>query len=140
MSFFQIDIIGVGCNSSSNLWAWKFEGMVLLAEETDETHDLYNTNVLERPKVIYNDKTMKYVMWMHIDNTNYIKASVGVAVSNCETGSFKYIYSEQPLGLYSRDMTIFKDDGVAYLIYSSEDNTDLHIGPLRTTTLTSHMR
>ncbi|KAH7847292.1 hypothetical protein Vadar_024316 [Vaccinium darrowii] len=28
-------------------------------------------------------------------------------------------------------MTIFKDDnGIAYLIYSSEDNSELHIGPL----------
>ncbi|KAF5203148.1 Glycosyl hydrolase family protein [Thalictrum thalictroides] len=68
---------------------------------------------------------------MHIDDANYTKASVGIAVSDYPTGPFDYLYSKQPHGYESRDMTIFKDDdGVAYLIYSSEDNSELHIGPL----------
>ncbi|KAK2983297.1 hypothetical protein RJ640_030576 [Escallonia rubra] len=126
-----VDIIGVGCYSSKDLWTWKNEGIVLAAEETSETHDLHKSNVLERPKVVFNDKTGKYVMWMHIDDANYTKASVGVAISNSPTGPFDYLYSRRPHGFDSRDMTIFKDDdGVAYLIYSSDDNSELHIGPL----------
>lgn len=113
------------------MWTWKNEGIVLAAEETNETHDLYKLNVLERPKVIYNDRTGKYVMWMHIDDCNYTKAAVGVAISDYPTGPFDYLYSKRPHGFDSRDMTIFKDDdGVAYLVYSSEDNSELHIGPL----------
>ncbi|XP_042486439.1 uncharacterized protein LOC122066660 isoform X2 [Macadamia integrifolia] len=127
----RVDIIGVSCYSSKDLWAWKNEGIVLAGEE-NESHDLHKSNVLERPKVIYNDKTRKYVMWMHIDNVNYTKASVGVAISDHPVGPFEYLYSKQPHGFDSRDMTIFKDDdGMAYLIYSSEDNSELHIGPLR---------
>ncbi|XP_024977497.1 uncharacterized protein LOC112515082 isoform X3 [Cynara cardunculus var. scolymus] len=127
----RVDIIGVGCYSSKDLWAWKNEGIVLAAEETDETHDLHKSNVLERPKVIYNENTGKYIMWMHIDDANYTKASVGVAIGNSPTGPFEYIKSMRPHGFESRDMTIFKDDdGVAYLVYSSEDNSELHIGPL----------
>lgn len=78
----QVDIIGVSCYSSKDLLTWKNEGIVLAAEESNETHDLHKLNVLERPKVIYNEKTGKYVMWMHIDDTNYTKASIGVAVSD----------------------------------------------------------
>lgn len=127
----RVDIIGVGCYSSKDLWTWKFEGIVLPAEEANETHDLHKSNVLERPKVIYNTKTDKYVMWMHIDDVNYTKASVGVAVSNNPVGPFDYLYSKRPHDCDSRDMTIFKDDDdVAYLIYSSEDNSELHISPL----------
>ncbi|XP_073124945.1 uncharacterized protein [Henckelia pumila] len=127
----RVDVIGVGCYSSSDLWTWKNEGIVLAADEKNETHDLHKSNVLERPKVIYNDKTGKYVMWMHIDDTNYTKASVGIAISEHPTGPFNYLYSIRPHGFDSRDMTIFKDDdGVAYLIYSSDDNSELHIGPL----------
>lgn len=104
---------------------------MLAAEETDEAHDLHKSNVLERPKVIYNDRTGKYVMWMHVDDTNYTKAAVGVAMSDSPTGPFDYLYSKRPHGFDSRDMTLFRDeDGVAYLIYSSEDNSELHIGPL----------
>ena len=70
-------------------------------------------------------------MWMHIDDANYTKASVGVAVSNSPTGPFTYLYSFRPHGFESRDMTVFKDDdGAAYLFYSSRDNTELHISPL----------
>ncbi|CAA2979535.1 Galactan 1,3-beta-galactosidase [Olea europaea subsp. europaea] len=58
----RVDIIGVGCYSSKDLWMWKSEGIVLAAEENNETHDLHKSNVLERPKVIYNDKTGKYTM------------------------------------------------------------------------------
>ncbi|KAK4341111.1 hypothetical protein RND71_039612 [Anisodus tanguticus] len=127
----RVDIIGVSCYSSKDLWTWKNEGIVLAAEEKNETHDLYKSNVLERPKVIHNDKTDKYVMWMHLDDANYTKASVGIAISDFPTGPFRYLYSKRPHGYDSRDMTLFKDDdGVAYLIYSSEHNKDLHIGPL----------
>lgn len=126
-----MDIIGVGCYSSKDLWAWKNEGIVLEAEEANETCDLHKSNVLERPKVIYNEKTGKYVMWMHIDDGNYTKAAVGIAISDYPTGPFSYLHSKRPHGFDSRDMTIFKDDdGVAYIIYSSEDNSELHIGPL----------
>ncbi|RAL46673.1 hypothetical protein DM860_004952 [Cuscuta australis] len=127
----RVDVIGVGCYSSTDLWTWKNEGIVLAAEEKNETHDLYTLNVLERPKVIYNDKTAKYVMWMHIDDTNYTKASAGVAVSDSPTGPFDYLYSIRPHGYDSRDMTVFKDDdGTAYLVYSSIENSELHVGPL----------
>ncbi|KAJ6412908.1 hypothetical protein OIU84_005860 [Salix udensis] len=70
-------------------------------------------------------------MWMHIDDGNYTKAAVGIAISDYPTGPFSYLHSKRPHGFDSRDMTIFKDDdGVAYIIYSSEDNSELHIGPL----------
>ncbi|KAI9185094.1 hypothetical protein LWI28_004083 [Acer negundo] len=78
----DVDIIGVGCYSSKDLWTWRNEGIVLAAKETNETHDLYKLNVLERPKVVYNEKTGKYVMWMHINDCDYTKASVGVAISD----------------------------------------------------------
>ncbi|KAL1333300.1 hypothetical protein HN51_062102 [Arachis hypogaea] len=128
---YRVDIIGVACYSSKDLWTWKHEGIVLAAEETNKSHDLYKSNVLERPKVIYNEKTRKYVMWMHVDDANYTKASVGVAISDTPDGPFDYLGSQRPHGYDSRDMTIFKDDdGVAYIIYSSFDNSELHIGPL----------
>ncbi|PIN08674.1 Galactan 1,3-beta-galactosidase [Handroanthus impetiginosus] len=127
----RVDVIGVGCYSSKNLWAWKFEGIVLAAEERNETHDLYKLNVLERPKVIYNKKNHKYVMWMHIDDATYNKASVGVAISDSPTGPFEYLYSLRPNGFDSRDMTVFKDEnGMAYLIYSSLRNKEIHITSL----------
>lgn len=127
----RVDIIGVSCYSSKDLWTWKNEGVVLHAEETNTSHDLHKSNVLERPKVIHNRLTNQYVMWMHIDDANYTKASVGVATSESPTGPFTYLYSKRPHGFDSRDMTLFQDtNNEAYLIYSSMDNTELHVTPL----------
>ena len=84
--------------------------------------------VIERPKVVYNEKTKKFVMWMHIDNYNYSMAATGVAVSDSPTGDFRYLHSLRPYGEESRDMTLYKDDdGKAYHLYSSKGNSTLFI-------------
>ncbi|GJR20380.1 glycosyl hydrolase family protein 43 [Tanacetum coccineum] len=104
------DIIDIGCYSFKDLCTWINDGIVLTAEETDETHDLHKSNVLERPKVIYNENTGKYIMWMHIDDTNCIRAATGTAISSSYTGPFDYIKSFRPHGFESKDMTIFKNN------------------------------
>ncbi|MCL5020802.1 MAG: family 43 glycosylhydrolase, partial [Bacteroidetes bacterium] len=117
--------IGVSCYSSKNLYDWKFEGIVLPESTTDSAGA---TPVLERPKVIYNDSTKKYVMWMHIDSPNYGYAEAGVAESDSPTGPFHYLGSVRPNNSMSRDMTVFKDDnGKAYLVFSSENNQTMHV-------------
>ena len=57
---------GVNCYSSKDLLNWKYEGLVLQPEMSDTQSDLHPSKVLERPKVIYNDKTKKFVMWLHV--------------------------------------------------------------------------
>lgn len=122
---------GVSCYSSKNLVDWKFEGVVLPSDTADVTSELHYSNVLERPKVIYNDQTKKFVMWLHIDSHDYAKAAAGVAVSDTPNGKFEYLGSMRPNDVMSRDMTLFKDDdGKAYHIYSSEENSTLYISLL----------
>jgi hypothetical protein len=33
----------------------------------EEHRDLHPSRVLERPRVLYNQLTRKFVMWMHVD-------------------------------------------------------------------------
>jgi hypothetical protein len=125
---YRTEVTGVSCYSSKDLLNWHFEGIVLGAEKTDSLHDLHTSKVVERPKVIYNSKTRKFVMWAHIDSADYSKASVGVAVSDSPTGPFFYLGSFRPNGEMSRDQTLFvDDDGKAYQICSSEDNATMYI-------------
>ncbi len=120
--------IGVSCYSSKNLYNWKFEGIVLSDSSTNSTG---KTPVLERPKVIYNDSTKKYVMWMHIDYSDYSLANSGVAISDSPTGLFQYLGNSRPNNAMSRDMTLFKDDdGKAYLFSSSENNATMYVSLL----------
>lgn len=120
----RIDVIGVNCYSSTDLFHWKNEGIVLKAMVNDPGHDLHPRKVAERPKVIYNRITRKYVMWLHVDSRDYIAASAGVAVSDRVTGPYEYINSVRPNGKDSRDMTVFQDDdGKAYMVHSSDWNS-----------------
>ncbi len=82
---------------------------------------------LERPKVLYNEKTQKFVLWVHYENGENYKAA-GVAVATCDMPDGEFIYhgSFRPFGEMSRDCTLFQDDnGKAYFISASRDNADL---------------
>lgn len=165
---------GIHVYSSDDLYNWTDEGVVLqtmenpdqfetdpyfkalYGDETEEKQeeifiDLDRNNcVMERPKMLYNEKNDNYVIWFHADgrtptnDADYGKAKAGVAVSDSPTGPFKLLgtYKLQHAGdNYGydgwenrgsvRDMNLFKDDdGTAYVIYSSEGNETMYIAKL----------
>ena len=125
---YRVDAGGVSCYSSRDLVHWENEGVALAPNGTDTASDLYVGRVIERPKVIYNAVTKKYVTWMHIDRDDYGAARAGVAVSDKPQGPFRYLGSVRPNGQMSRDMTVFQDgDGRAYLVYTSENNNTMQV-------------
>ena len=127
----RVDVTGISCYSSTDLYNWKHEENVLPAVKDDPSHDLHTSKVLERPKVLYNKATKKFVMWMHVDSQDYALSHAGVATSDSPTGPFRYIGSFRPNGSMSRDMTLFMDDdGKAYHFYASENNATMHISLL----------
>jgi len=109
------DMRYVSCYSSKDLIHWAFRNQVIKTKDPD---NLGKNFVLERPKVFYNKKYKKYVMYMHIDNSSYKVARVGVAVCDKPDGDYKYLKSFRPLGHESRDIGQFiDDDGTPYLIF-----------------------
>lgn len=104
----------INCYSSSDLVEWTFVRALLTRQASG---DLGPNRVVERPKVIYNDATRTYVMYLHIDSSNYGEAEIGVATSSSVCGQYTYRGSSRPLGFESRDIGLFKDDdGSAYLL------------------------
>lgn len=105
----------VGCYSSKDLTNWKFRNTVIKIKDPEQLGTKW---VLERPKVFYNKKTGKFVMYMHIDNSTYRLARVGVAICDRVDGDYQYLKSFRPLGHESRDIGQFvDDDGTPYLIF-----------------------
>lgn len=88
---------GVSCYSSKNLMNWKNEGLALRVIN-DTSSLLVPGCVIERPKVLYNQKTGKFVMWFHheLKGQGYKAALTGVAVSENVTGPYKYLHSLRP--------------------------------------------
>lgn len=90
--------VGVHCYSSKNLTDWKDEGIALEVVKNDSLSDITEGCVLERPKVIYNPQTKKFVMWFHLElkGQNYDAARSGVAVSDNATGPYQFVRSFRP--------------------------------------------
>lgn len=174
-AFTNTALDGVSCYSSSDLYNWKNEGISLAVQ--GEGSPIEKGCIIERPKVIFNALTQKFVMYFHLElkGQEYKAAQYGVAVSDKVTGPFEFLYASRscpgtlPVGaalsdfpVYSktlidsyesktagkrdllargiyfqrdmepgqmaRDMTLFvDDDGTAYHIFSSEENSTLHI-------------
>ncbi|MFM9444286.1 RICIN domain-containing protein [Streptomyces acidiscabies] len=111
---------------STDLKTWEFRGRVLTQSSASELGTAY----IERPKVIYNASTGKFVMWMHKENgVDYGEARAAVAVSDTVDGTYSYQGSFRPLGQYmSRDITTFVDtDGTGYMVSAANENYDLQI-------------
>ena len=105
----------VSCYSSKDLTHWTFRNQVV---KLTDPENLGRGWVLERPKVFYNAKTKKFVMYAHLDDGRYQLASIAVLICDTVDGDYKYLKSFRPLGHESRDIGQFlDDDGTAYLIF-----------------------
>lgn len=169
---------GISLYSSSDLYNWNFEGYVMRAiqkrsdldtdselanlyrdlssSEKDAVYNAINTttSVIERPKLIYNKKTNKYIIWFHADGplapggASYAAAAAGIAIADNITGPYRFIersrlhqlpsedygtqwYEAEANRGFARDMNLFTDDdGTGYIIYSSEENRTMFISRL----------
>lgn len=86
--------VGVNCYSSADLCHWTYEGVALALSDSLGS-DLERGCIVERPKVIYNEKTGKFVMWFHLElkGKGYAAARAGVAVSDNPAGPYRFIRS-----------------------------------------------
>ncbi|MDD5183863.1 MAG: family 43 glycosylhydrolase [Paludibacter sp.] len=113
----------VSCYRSKDLMNWEFRAD-LLTRESNPALDRAN---IERPKVIYNEKTKKYIMWMHYEyGRDYSYARAAVAFSDNIEKPFTFLKSFRPFENMSRDCTLYKDeDGTAYFLSAARENYDM---------------
>ena len=108
---------GVKLYSSKDLLSWKDEGFVM--EESDDINNpFHSSNIMDRPHIIYNKKTNKYVMWT---KSGFKKDFGACSYSICVGDSIKTMkYIKMiDLGPHSAgdfDLFIFKDK--AYIVFS----------------------
>lgn len=126
---------GVSCYRSADLYNWTRLGLALTptGSMTDENTDIAKGRLFERPKVVYNAQTGKWVMWIHWENgTDYGQAKVCVAQADKVEGPYTRVDVFRPNGNDSRDQTLFLDtDGTAYHVYSTKMNSNTNISPLK---------
>ncbi len=90
-------LVGVHCYSSKNLTDWKDEGIAMKVSDDLESPITVGC-VIERPKVIYNKKTKKFVLWFHLElkGKGYSAAQTGVAVADNPEGPYTFLKALNP--------------------------------------------
>ncbi len=118
----------VNLYSSTDLVHWKFEKNII--QNYVSTPDLGWTRMIERPKLLYNPKTEKFVVWCHYESSNYGASEAACFECDSVNGAYTYIWGGRPLNIKSRDCNVFQDtDGTAYFISTTEENQ--HLGLFR---------
>lgn len=112
--------VGVQVYSSEDLYNWTNRGVALAVVET-EGHDIERGSVIERPKVVYNAQTGKFVMWFHLElkGRGYEAARSAVAVADEVTGPYTFIESLRPnAGFWPENLdTAFRNTDVDVAAY-----------------------
>ena len=126
---------GIHCYSSADLINWEDEGLVLSVDYEDEDHDLAYGCILERVKVVYNEKNKQFVAYfkLYLKGVGYESNYVGVAVADQPEGPFTYHHKFRGGGTSkgSGDFSMFKDDdGTLYHLAVRKPDKAFVIGKL----------
>lgn len=129
----------ISCYRSKDLFTWEFRNHIITTDsQTSEIRIRTKIQLaqedggkvnLERPKVLFNERTSQFVLWVHFENgQDYNDAACAIATCDTPDGDFVYHGHFNPYGYMSRDCTLFQDeDGTAYFISAARDNADLHL-------------
>lgn len=131
---------GVRCYVSSDLLNWKNSGLLLSVTSKGQHPEVADAGILDRPKVVFNPTTRKFVMYFKLyppkaagGTAGTDVAYVGVATASEPLGSFEYqgkfTGAGSPAG--SGDFAIFQDDdGAIYHIAVRKPDKALVCGRL----------
>ncbi|MCQ2432850.1 MAG: family 43 glycosylhydrolase [Clostridia bacterium] len=106
---------GVRCYSSRDLYNWEDRGLIIPPNVDDPESSLHPKRFMDRPHILYNEKTKKYVAWLKImerDNTQ----DMTVLTADNILGPYTIVREGvKPFGMSSGDFDLVKaDDGKAY--------------------------
>jgi Glycosyl hydrolases family 43 len=89
--------VGVHVYSSRDLYNWRDEGVALSVSD-DPKSPIVRGCILERPKVIFNPRTKKFVMWFHLEpkGAGYAGAFSGVATADKVIGPYEFLRCFRP--------------------------------------------
>lgn len=114
----------VNLYSSTDLVTWKFEKKIIQNGVTSP--ELGSSRMIERAKLMYNEKTAKFVVWCHWEASDYNASEAACFSCDSVNGAYQLEWSGRPLDIKSRDCNIYQDtDGKAYFISTTEENSHL---------------
>ena len=110
---------GVRCYSSTDLYNWQDRGLIIEPQPEDLQSPLHPTYCMDRPHILYCEKTGKYVAWLKI-MCGRTSQFISVMQADDFLGPYEFVRKiYKPLDMDTGDFTLVKDEhtGKAYFIF-----------------------
>lgn len=152
---------GVRCYTSTDLYNWEDKGVIIPPEPDNSESSLHPTACMDRPHIIYNTRTKKYVCWLKIMNKDQTQSETVLTADHILGPYVKVRENLRPLGMSAGDFDLaVAEDGKAYYYFErvhseticadlSDDYTDVtgyysthfpHSGPPYVREATAHFK
>lgn len=150
---------GVRYYASADLYNWEDRGLLIPPVTDDPNSSLHPTSMMDRPHIIYNARTQKYVCWLKIMEKDQTQTET-VLTADSFFGPYTIVREKlRPLGMSAGDFDLaVAPDGKAYYFFErvhsetiiadlTEDYTDVtgyysthfpHKGPPHVREATAH--
>lgn len=150
---------GVRYYASTDLYNWEDRGLLIPPVTDDPNSSLHPTSMMDRPHIIYNARTQKYVCWLKIMEKDQTQTET-VLTADSFFGPYTIVREKlRPLGMSAGDFDLaVAPDGKAYYFFErvhsetiiadlTEDYTDVtgyysthfpHKGPPHVREATAH--
>ena len=109
---------GVRGYRSSDLYNWEDCGLIIPPDTEDESSPLHPSSMMDRPHILYNEKTKKFVCWLKIMERNGEQTET-VLTADSFLGPYTIDKTAlRPYGMSAGDFDLAKDEnGKAYYFF-----------------------
>ena len=109
---------GIRCYRSKDLYNWEDCGLIIPPNLEDETSPLHPTAMIDRPHILYNRRTKKFVCWLKIMQRNGEQHETVLTADNI-LGPYAIVRTGlRPLGMSAGDFDLVAaPDGKAYYYF-----------------------
>ena len=109
---------GVRCYRSTDLYNWEDCGLIIPPDEADEASPLHPSSMMDRPHILYNRRTQKFVCWLKIMEKNGEQTET-VLTADSLLGPYTIVRRGlRPLGMSAGDFDLAAaPDGKGYYFF-----------------------
>ncbi len=108
---------GVKLYSSTDLYNWTDEGFAV-KESEDKNNPFHPTRLMDRPHILYNKKTKKYVLWAKTSGTDFLQSGFSVCVGDT-LKEMTFVKEIIPTPQHAGDFDLFIKEGKGYVIFEN---------------------
>jgi len=109
---------GVRCYASKDLYNWEDKGVIIPPDLENPSSTLYPSSKMDRPHIIYNARTKKYVAWLKIMQGRGLQTETVLTADDFLGPYTKVREGLRPLGMSAGDFDLaVANDGKAYYYF-----------------------